>query len=177
MTVDREFEKEIAELVDGDVWVLADRLAERFSAAEYGEGSKNNSGLYAELLEYSNALREDYGIKLSVSSMRRMRATSLAWSHGTRSPCAPFKVHTMLRAADGHEHLIEKLIKLNGGRLTVADVQRWREDSNPKPLVSWDDQFDRKIRRALKQADPRTTESRDLLIAKLEQLAQELRVA
>jgi hypothetical protein len=175
--IDRDFEKRLAELVDGDVWTLADELAERYPADEYDGDAAGRNGLHAELLDYSNALREDYGIKLGVQTMRKCRATALAWGRGTRAPCAPYKVHELLRSVSGREQLINKLVKRNGGRLTVADVQRWREDNHPKPLVSWEDRFDRQIRRALKQADPRSVEARELLIGKLQTLIRELGVA
>ena len=38
-TIDPDFVKELADLVEGDAWVLADRLVEQFPVETYGGGT------------------------------------------------------------------------------------------------------------------------------------------
>lgn len=142
--VDPVFIKELAELVDGNAWDRADRIAEEFPPRE-NEKSGMRTGLYEDMAEASERLRREYGIDLAVNTMRISRATSLAWPADTRVSAASFEVHKSLRGRDS-EARMRRYLKRNKGRpLSIRDVQRYKAEDNPKPVVPWEKTATRKL--------------------------------
>jgi hypothetical protein len=145
MTVDSDFVKELAELIDGDAWIMADRLAERFPPEEWGDGSKARSGLYHELEEYSEALVKQHGVEVKPSHLRNVRMTAVAWPHADRSARAPFTVHYMLRGEDRFDRM-ERYLRKSKGPLTKRRVRSLiAEDQPKKPIIPWEERIETKL--------------------------------
>lgn len=137
MPIDAGFEKELAELVNGPPWQMADRLAERFSVDDYGEARGVRNELYQALDEYEEALRHDYGIELKVSTMAVARQTAMAWPDRTRVQSAPFSVHRDLRARPDRVAILNRLVKRHKGHVSYQQLRDWKADQNPKPVEPW----------------------------------------
>jgi hypothetical protein len=83
LQVNPEVVKHVAEMVDGGPWQMADYLAETYPPEKYGN-SKANTKLYEKLRDLELALHNDHGIILKESTMRKQRATAIAWPHSVR---------------------------------------------------------------------------------------------
>lgn len=145
--VNPDLVKRLAELVDGDSWVLADLLVAEFPSDEWGDRGKENTGLRAALVDYEEALRREHGVELKASTMRHYRATALAWPEVVRTTSASFDAHARLRGSDGHQ-LMKRYLKRNKGRpLTKRDVMRYRaDDKGPVPMETPEERFEKRIR-------------------------------
>lgn len=140
--------KRIAELIDGDEWALADLLADEFPEEQYGGADRKggNTGLHAELERYSQALERDYGIDRSSKWLAKMRATSVAWPSGERSPLATFDAHALMRGADRQERMTRYLRANKGRPLSTRRARSLIAEERPqRPLPPWEEQVDRRV--------------------------------
>jgi hypothetical protein len=176
MTINSGFEKELAELVDGTPWRMADRILEEFPAgSEFGDGSHGRkTGLYAVLDEYEEALRRDYGIELRVKTMLDYRATAIAWPDAGRTASAPYGAHRKLNGRPNRVQILERLAKRHG-YVTENMVRNWISEQKPAKFESWMDRIERRLRHTLH--DAQTPEAREAVADLLETLAGEMRHA
>lgn len=130
--------KRLAELVDGDGWQVADLLVEEFPPEQYESGNGTNNALYAALDDCEDELRTKYAVELKVSTMRRYRATALAWPADVRTSAASFVAHEAVRGTDREAQMASYLKRNKGLPLSKRHVKRYRSDDNPKPPVPWD---------------------------------------
>jgi hypothetical protein len=147
VTVDREFLKRLAELLDGDAWQRADLMVEKFPADQFGDAEdKDNTGLYAELELYATELGREYGIEAKASTMRQWRATALKWPDDMRVSSASYEAHKALRGPDRFELMRTYLRKNKGRPLSGRAVTRYRaEDAPAKSLPPWEERVRRRI--------------------------------
>lgn len=135
MSTNRELVKRLAELVDGDTWVVADLLAEVFPVEDYPLQAHARNNLHAELVNYEEALRRDHGVILAATTMRIYRATAIAWPDEVRTSSASFQAHEKLRGPDRFGKMEQYLRKNKGRALSKRDVMRYRADEKPaKPM-------------------------------------------
>jgi hypothetical protein len=101
-----ELVKKAKEANDTDRWwEFADKLDEevREAIGEPREVSPSrgksdvNDDSYAVLEEIADEILEQIGIRYTVNRLRILRATAIAWPHGTRDHEVEFAVHEMLR--------------------------------------------------------------------------------
>lgn len=140
--------KRIAELVDGDAWILADLLVEVFPPEEFGEaGSSATTGLHAELEEYQTELATEYGVELKANTMRRYRTTALAWPRDRRRSRASFAAHKELRGENRFKQMDDYLGRMGGQALSPRHVRRFKSQKNrtKQQLPDWSDQVRRQI--------------------------------
>lgn len=164
MTVKPDVVKQLAELVDGDQWVVADLLVAEFPPEEWGGADHGtNTGIYEALREYEVALAQQYGIEAKASTLRNKRATALAWPDAARTASAPYVVHEMLRGQDRQQKMASYLKRSKGKPLTQSAVRRFRAEDNPPPMVTWDAQLRRRLMATVKTAllGGRTTKRKD----------------
>jgi hypothetical protein len=130
--VDPDVLKRIAELVDGDTWVLADFLADAFSEERYPVSDANN-GLYDDLAKYERTALVEHGVEVKASTMRKYRATAIAWPRGARAPRASFKVHARMRGDNRFAEMAQRLkqAEAENRALSATMLQRLREDDGP----------------------------------------------
>ena len=132
--------KRLAALVDGDQWEVADLLLETYPAEQYGDGANGvRSELFAALSDEEDELRREYGVILSITTMRIQRATAIAWPGDVRTSAASFGAHQMLRGPDRFDRMA-RYVKRNGGRaLSERNVRNYRAEDRPtKPPPPWD---------------------------------------
>jgi hypothetical protein len=172
VSVDPGFEKELADLVDGSPWHMADRLLEEFPLDEYGNTVGRKSGLWAELDAYEDALRADYGIELRATTMRTYRSVAIAWTEGARAPSAPFKAHELLRGRENRVAILNKLSQRHG-YVTAQMVRNWVADQKPGRHQTWEQIMERRLRRIA--AEAKTPEARIALADLFDRVAAELR--
>lgn len=147
MAIDRDFLKRLAELTDGDEWAKADLLVEKFPPDEFGDHGEpsSNTGLHAVLEAYETEMATEYGIELKTSTMRRYRATSLAWPRGVRTSRASFDAHQSLRGPEREEQM-RRYLGMQHQPLSGRHVRRYRAEDAPKKAgVPWEAQVARAV--------------------------------
>lgn len=130
MSVKPAVVKQLAELVDGDSWVIADLLAEEFPPDEWGEAEHGTkTGLYEALREYEIALAQEHGVEMKASTLRISRATALAWPDELRRSSASFQVHKMLRGEDRFKRITVAADDLPDGEVWLCPACRVESES------------------------------------------------
>lgn len=164
MTVKPDLVKQLAELVDGDQWVIADLLAEEFPPEEWGDASTGTrTGVREALREYEIALAQERGIELSAATMRTLRATAIKWPGETRVSPASFTVYRSLLGEDRFKRMASYQKRNKGKPLSTRVVKRFRSEDNPPPMVTWDALLRRRLMATVKTAllAGRTTKRKD----------------
>lgn len=193
MAVNSQFVKELVELADGDSWRMADRILEEFPVESFGLPERGkNTGLFAELEPYEDALRREHGIELSAAHMARMRTTAIRYPNRVRAQSTSFSVHVKLSGKDGPLEMAKRLRQAarEGSALTVKMLGRFRTDEKAKkPPLPLDEQIRRRVEsvlktlilgaRVIKRPDWWThgginQETRDIAVRVLRQLASEI---
>jgi hypothetical protein len=149
--VDPDLVKALVALLDGDGWQMADLLVENFPVDEYGETANGrNTELYSALEATEDTLRREYGVELTVATMRRYRATAIAWPAVARATAASFAAHQKLCGDDRFDRMARYLKRNKDRPLSKRDVQRYRADDNPTPVKPWDIRAKRRIESTVK---------------------------
>jgi len=152
--VNADLVKRLAELVDGDQWVMADLLVEAFPPDEWGDAKTSvNTGIRSALDEYEHVLYAEHGVDLKASTMRSYRATALAWPGEIRISAASFHAHRAITGEDRQERM-ERYLKRNGGKaLSYRMIRRYRGEEKPaKAPLPWEQQVRRRIESAARKA-------------------------
>lgn len=149
MSVDVDFHKRLAELIDGDQWQVADLLVEQYPESEYPSDASGKNGLVAALREDELALAREYGIVATVGHLREMRSTAIAWPVPARTG-APFVVHRRVRGVDREAQMTKylRMARREGRPLSERMLLRYRADERndtPRP-------FEERMRRAIAAA-------------------------
>ena len=190
-TVDDQWVRKLADLLDGDQWVLADTLLEHYSLDEFPSTGDANTGLYEAMRQDELALARGFGIIATVNHLRAVRATAIAWPREDRSSRALFAVHFKMRGVDRQAEMKKRLrqAEREGMALSRRILQRLRADESPRPLRQYDERMRRAIASAVRRemlggiiakrddwwmAEAVTDEARDVAVKALRDLASKI---